>query len=822
MTDETGKVIEWNCSMELLSGYARDEVLGCPVWEILSPLSDQERCYPDCLKKEILAFLKTGSADWINRLQEHSFQRPDGSHCFIQQIWFPIITVQGYKMAFIVRDVTEQKEAEQVRQKALEAAEVANRTRSEFLARMSHEIRTPLNAVIGMTSLLLDTDLTIEQQDFVQTVRVSGEALLAIINDILDFSKLEAERVELENQPFNLRECIEQALDLVAPQAAQKTLDLVYLIEEGVPEVIVGDVTRLRQILVNLLSNAVKFTEQGEVVVTIENGAWTHHEPPEPCSMLHAPCSIHIAVRDTGIGIPADRIAQLFQPFSQAAASTSRTHGGTGLGLAISKRFAEMMHGSIWVESEEGKGSTFHVTLQTERGNLPDDEQSSQTISSLITSDTLHNTVLDGKRVLFVDDNATNRLLFARETRLWGMEAVVVASGRDALQLLHRGEDFDLIVLDMHMPEMDGLMLADEIRKHQANEADEAHLVALPIPRLPILMYTSIVLKSEVMRKARGNITAFLTKPIKPLVLRDMLMQLCEGPRDEPATMFPTAEEVDLAQQHPLRILLAEDNVVNQKVALGMLERLGYRADVVGNGREVLQAVVRQPYDVVLMDMLMPEMDGMQAIRHMREMLPASHLPWIIAMTGQAMYGDRQRLLENGLDDYISKPVRIQELVQALQNVRQQTNNGEWSQMVNKPAHVSNDGGASLAAAPFAPDPVTFDDSVLEQFRMLAGEAGNALVGDLIDLFLRETPDLIGSMHQALASQDMESWMRTTHSLKSSSAQLGALKLSALCKEGEIKGREGRSINLTELLAHIEAEYEQVRESLVFHQRHGV
>jgi CheY-like chemotaxis protein/HPt (histidine-containing phosphotransfer) domain-containing protein len=399
---------------------------------------------------------------------------------------------------------------------------------------------------------------------------------------------------------------------------------------------------------------------------------------------------------------------------------------------------------------------------------------------------------------------------------------VVVASGRDALQLLHRGEDFDLIVLDMHMPEMDGLMLADEIRKHQANEADEAHLVALPIPRLPILMYTSIVLKSEVMRKARGNITAFLTKPIKPLVLRDMLMQLCEGPRDEPATMFPTAEEVDLAQQHPLRILLAEDNVVNQKVALGMLERLGYRADVVGNGREVLQAVVRQPYDVVLMDMLMPEMDGMQAIRHMREMLPASHLPWIIAMTGQAMYGDRQRLLENGLDDYISKPVRIQELVQALQNVRQQTNNGEWSQMVNKPAHVSNDGGASLAAAPFAPDPVTFDDSVLEQFRMLAGEAGNALVGDLIDLFLRETPDLIGSMHQALASQDMESWMRTTHSLKSSSAQLGALKLSALCKEGEIKGREGRSINLTELLAHIEAEYEQVRESLVFHQRHGV
>ncbi len=415
-----------------------------------------------------------------------------------------------------------------------------------------------------------------------------------------------------------------------------------------------------------------------------------------------------------------------------------------------------------------------------------------------------------------------NRLLFARETRLWGMDAVVVASGADALELLHLGEQFDLIVLDMHMPDMDGLMLADEIRKYQTVRSDERGMIALSMPQLPILMYTSIVLKSEAMRKAKGNITAFLTKPIKPLVLRDMLIQLCEGSKDEPATMVLSSQDSVLAQQHPLRILLAEDNLVNQKVVLGMLEKLGYRADVVGNGREALQAVVRQPYDVVLMDMMMPEMDGMQAIRHMREIFPASHHPWIIAMTGQALPGDRERLLENGMDDYVSKPVRVEELMCALRNVGKQTSNGVLNQAINQPASSSVPVVLHASTDPFEPALLSFDDSVLEQFRMLAGETGEALVRELIDLFLKETPDLIAGMQQSLTNHDVESWTRATHSLKSSSAQLGALKLSALCKESETIGREGHATNLTEKLAHIEAEFEQVRESLVFHQRYGV
>jgi PAS domain S-box-containing protein len=759
-----GIITSWNGAAEKLYGYATGEVIGKSVAMLVPPDRPDE-------VRWILEKVRKGEK--IERYDTVRLSK-DGRYLDMEITVSPITDTKENIVgaSTIARDVTERKKAQEELERAREAAEAANRAKSEFLANMSHEIRTPMNGVIGMTGLLTDTNLTEEQRDYAETIRRSGENLLTVINDILDFSKIEAGKLEMETINFALRNTVDETLGLFAERAHGKGLELTYLVTYDVPDALRGDPGRLTQILNNLLGNAIKFTDEGEVVLRVKVAEETEER-----------ARVRFEVRDTGIGMNAEQRSRLFQSFTQADASTTRRYGGTGLGLAISKQLVELANGEMGVESEPGVGSTFWFEIPFEK--QPDRARHAPRARE----------DLEGMRVLVVDDNATNREIIHHHALLWGMRDATAEDARSALSVLRlaaEGEDpYDVVILDMHMPGMDGLELARAIKADSALKGTRLVLLA------------SYGERGEARRAKEAGISAYLTKPVRPSQLYDTLATVMGRPEG-----VAQEEEMPIVTRHTIqeersrsraRLLVAEDNAVNQKVAAKMLESLGYRVDVASNGLEAMEALARVPYEAILMDCHMPEMDGYEATREIRRREKTGHRIPIIALTASAMRKDKEFAAEAGMDDYVTKPVKREVMEETL---------AKWvsTEQAAPPLPESGEGPADTEAAG---DPL--DRAAIESLRELGG---SEMLGELAELFDKDTRAGLVELKKAIEKGDASSVEVIAHKLKGSSGNMGAKRMFGICADLQNAGASGELSDAQELLQRLEAEFERVRPAL--------
>ena len=748
---DTLRFLEVNEAMLRHYGYSREELLSMQITGIRPP----EQLPRLTITLHEMRLRPSHSTDEVHRAKDG---RLFDVHVSWNTFWF-----QGRRAVLVVaEDISEIKRRNDELRRAAEAAEQANRAKTEFLANMSHEIRTPMNGVIGMTSLLLETQLTREQREYAETIRNSGVSLLTIINDILNLSKIEAGMLEIEQHPVALEQCVEDAFDLISMESEAKNIELMYWIDPAVPPVVVTDGMRLRQILVNLVNNAVKFTERGEVSVTVAL-----------VRQAEEYVELRMEVRDTGVGIPADRLELLFKPFSQVDASATRKFGGTGLGLAISARLVGLLGGTIGVDSTPGQGSTFVFTIRAK-----------PSAESIPGGDGDAVKALTGKRVFLADRNLTRIQHLTRVLERWGMRCA--ASGNTSDIVMSAAELHPEIVLgsaDMLLTPGDGML-----EKIHAALGKQIPALAFCPPS-----------QRETLSRSLPPKARLLVWPVRQGQVRRALLEVVHGMTPAPEASAG-ATKLARAPAVPLHILVAEDNQINQKLLLRILKGMGYDADLAGNGLEVLDALRRQQYDLVFMDVQMPEMDGLEATRRIVKEFESPLRPKIIAMTAHALEGDRERCLEAGMDDYLTKPVLLDDLRRAI---------ARWAELIGSKRQPNAGGGMSL------PDPL------LARLRILEDETDPGFVRELIGAFLNETPAMVEGIEQAVRDRNSNALSERAHALKGSSLNLGAADLGALCKALEEHGRKGKPVDEAPGADRVRPEFERTRAQLLAYlERH--